>query len=341
MPKLLLVCATSAFFYWVPGSQAALLSYEGFNYTAGTSIVGQNGGTGFSQAWQLNSSGGIFTNQANSLSYRDAAGNTLLTTGGSLFLQGSLTNGVGTASGPAAQPNRTLSYIRGTNSGGADGVTTWVSFLAVRQGITTNNPTYPDNPYLRAANLALYNSSPNKEKLSLGNTALNPSNVVTLLPLGDLANARPSSVPFDQTNLIVVRIDHIASAFDNAYLFVNPPLGSEPDVALADTDSIGQFDFSINRLRPFAGGRKDLTSEPYAEIVMDEIRIGETFADVAPFLPSLQIARSGNNVVLTWSGTNQLQSSENVVGTYTNLTGATSPYTNSISNTSLFFRLFN
>ncbi len=57
VPKLVMVCA-SAFFYLVPGSQAALLSYEGFNYTAGTSIVGQNGGTGFSQAWQLNNSGG-------------------------------------------------------------------------------------------------------------------------------------------------------------------------------------------------------------------------------------------------------------------------------------------
>lgn len=50
----------------------------------------------------------------------------------------------------------------------------------------------------------------------------------------------------------------------------------------------------------------------------------------------LSIANSGGNTVVTWPvGT--LQASANVVGTYTNVTGATSPYTNSASP-ALFYR---
>jgi len=50
----------------------------------------------------------------------------------------------------------------------------------------------------------------------------------------------------------------------------------------------------------------------------------------------LIIKNSGNKVVVTWPvGT--LQASTNVVGTYTNVTGATSPFTNSASPT-LFYR---
>ena len=63
--------------------------------------------------------------------------NRLVTIGGSLLLQG-LTNG-----DVACQPNRLLSYSRGTNSEGTDGVTTWVSLLAVRQGPTTNSTMVP------------------------------------------------------------------------------------------------------------------------------------------------------------------------------------------------------
>lgn len=315
---------------------AALLSYEGFDYPAGVSIVGQNGGTGFSQAWQLNNGAGVFTNQADSLSYTDAKGNRLLTGGGSLFLQG-----VKTDNGAAAQPNRLLGYVRGTN--GADGGITWVSFLAVRQGPTTNHPSLPDNPYPRSANLSLYNSSPsNLEKLAMGNTALTTSNVVTLLPTGNLANAKPSAVSFSRTNLILVRIDHVlGSDFDNAYLFVNPPLGEEPSIANADASSLGEFDFTFNRIRPFAGGdRSTSASSPYAELVIDEIRIGDTFADVTPFFPVLHIELNGTEVILTWSGDFKLQTStDDVTGPYSTIPDATSPYHHAVSGEQTYFRL--
>ncbi len=50
--------------------------------------------------------------------------------------------------------------------------------------------------------------------------------------------------------------------------------------------------------------------------------------------------RIGNQLVLTWTNAAfGLQSAPNITGTYTNVTGATSPHTNSLSQSQWFFRL--
>jgi hypothetical protein len=59
-------------------------------------------------------------------------------------------------------------------------------------------------------------------------------------------------------------------------------------------------------------------------------------AAAAPVI--LSIAKSGNNLVLTWpSGT--LQESTNVLSGYTDVSGATSPYTTAISGPQRYFRV--
>jgi len=59
-------------------------------------------------------------------------------------------------------------------------------------------------------------------------------------------------------------------------------------------------------------------------------------------LPQLTIIRSGLNVILTWP-TNAagftLQSAPAITGTFTNILGATNPYTNPITGAQKFFRL--
>jgi hypothetical protein len=319
-------------------SRAALLSYEGFNYLTGISVVSQNGGFGFgANAWAANGSGAsISTNLAGSLSYTDASGNKLLNSGGSLFLQGL------TTANTASQPNRLLDYSRGTNSGGADGVSTWISFLIVRRGPTTNSTIVPNNPYPRSANLSLYNSVPsNAEKLAMGNTSNTPSNTVALLPVGNIANIQTTSVSYSQTNFLVVRIDHKIGANDDAYLFINPPLSGEPAIGAANASSIGTFDFTFNRIRPFAGGNQAANQQPEAELILDEIRVGETYADVAPFLPKLSITHNGSSVLLNWDGAFNLQSAADVTGPYVTIPGAASPHTNTLPSATRFFRLIN
>ena len=61
-----------------------------------------------------------------------------------------------------------------------------------------------------------------------------------------------------------------------------------------------------------------------------------------PPLPQLTITRSGANVILTWP-TNAagftLQSAPALTGTFTNIPGATNPYTNPIAGAQQFYRL--
>lgn len=251
-------------------AKAALLAYEPFTNAAGLNIIGSSDGFGFSGAWQSNASGGVATNTSYGLSYTDGSGNTLLTSGGAGFFQGL------TSANTSMQPIRLFSFARGTN--GTDGGTTWISFLAVRQGPTVAG----SNPYPRGANVPHDLNSGAVQKLAIGNSSGAATNTVGLIPQGSGTNLKPSGDLFSVTNLIVVRIDHVAGAAnDNAYLFVNPSLGAEPSLSDAETNSLGAFDYSFDRLRIFAGGNSS-AAQPYAELVVDEYRLGETFADVTP-----------------------------------------------------------
>ena len=259
-------------------SRAALLSYEPFDYLLGADITAGslNGGSGWGGAWGVNSGGNTIagdspgdTIAAGSLGYTDSLGNSLMTLGNSGFFSGL----PGTS-----QPFRNLAATRGT-----DGTTTWLSFVGVRVGPTTNNAVEPDNPYPRAANFSLYNAG--SERLAIGNSTGATNDAWSLIPLGGLGNRVASSTPMANQSLIVVRIDHIGDSTinDNAYLFINPTLGVEPSIGLANAASVGLFDYTITRVRPFAGNQQ--ATRPYAEGQFDEFRLGETFADVTPFTP--------------------------------------------------------
>jgi hypothetical protein len=57
--------------------------------------------------------------------------------------------------------------------------------------------------------------------------------------------------------------------------------------------------------------------------------------------PLLSFTNSAGNLFLSWSAPFSLQSSTNVTGVYTNVPGATSPYTNTLgSSTQQYFRLW-
>jgi hypothetical protein len=125
-----------------------------------------------------------------------------------------------------------------------------------------------------------------------------------------------SPVKFADGGLIVIRIDHLAGTInatdtagnDNFYAWVNPALDSVPsdlsafaqyvsaDIVAAaaaitpvpptpynNTDG-GEINF--NRIRLFAGNIANAGVTPFAEWYFDELRIGETYADVTPFIPA-------------------------------------------------------
>src|ERR1051325_757494 len=255
-------------------ARAGLLAYEPFTNAPGTAVVGSSGGLGFNGAWQANSSVGVATNTGYALGYTDSASNTLVTAGGAAFFQGGTTG----TSGNSMQPIRLFNFARGTN--GADGVTTWISFLVFRTGPTG---TLAGNPYGRGANLPHDINSGAIQKLAIGNSSGALSNTVGIIPTGSGGNLKGSINQFGGvTNFVVVRIDHVTGAAnDRAYLFVNPLLSTEPSTNAPGAMSTNAFDFSFDRLRVFAGGQTS-ADQPYVEMVVDEYRIGETFADVAP-----------------------------------------------------------
>lgn len=272
--------------------QAYLLAYEGFDYTPGSDLSGMNGGFGWTTPWGV-ASGSITTNgnaigdtvATGSLSY--FSGNrALFTTGNSGFYSGAL----GTS-----QPFRDFFNA----SPGEEGTTIWVSFLAARSGPTTNNTGTPFNPYPRAANVSLFNTG---ERLAIGSASGMVSNNWALLPSGSGGNARISGNNFSLLSFAVVRIDYGATNNDTAYLFINPQLGTEPTLSSA-VAMTNNFDFSFFRVRPFAGGNDAANSRPYAELSVDEIRIGTTWQDVAPFItlvPEPSTAALASLGLLAW-----------------------------------------
>jgi len=301
-------------------THAALLACEPFTNTPGTLIIGSGNGSGFSGAWQANSSGGVATNTTHGLSYTDSAGNSLLTVGGAGCFQGL------TTANTSMQPYRLFNFSRGTN--GVDATTSWISFIVVRQGPTG---TLLGNPYGRGANVAHDLNAGVLQKLAVGNSSGATTNTVGLIPQGNAGNLKSSTNAFGNfTNFVVVRIDHVRGGHDSAWLFVNPSLAVEPSTNAASASSLGGFDFSFDRVRVFAGGSNTL-AQPYAEMVLDEYRVGEAYADVTPYTNSTPPAPTGpiliTNTALLAGGLVLAGTGGTANGTYyviaaTNLAGA-------------------
>ncbi len=303
-----------------PPIDTGLFAYEGFDYAAGEDLTGKNGGTGWTTAWGADNAGvtdpgGVVpgdTAAAASLTYTDAKGNRLLTSGGHAVYSGAAGTGL---------------TIRDLAPRGDPGTTTWISFMGIREGPTANNADTPDNPYPRGANVAF--NSVATEKFAIGLASGSPTNAWSILNAGgSQANQRVSTTPYSQLSFVVIRVDHLAGN-DQTYMFLNPNLDAEPGTTAAAAMTLGEFDHSFNRVRPFYGGDDAANSRPYAQYALDEIRIGGSYAAVTPFTsgggPTIAIRRDAAGVPeITYTGT--LESAAAVNGSYQPVPGATSPY---------------
>ena len=260
--------------------QAALLAYEGFDYPEGD-LSNSNGGVGFgTNIWSATTVGDTVI--AGNMTYTDSLGNALVTSGNHAYLTGS---------GGSSSPARNLVTARG-----ADGTTTWISFMGVRHGTDT----------IRVANLQIRTNA--TERLAFGKAT---TNVVTatwsLYYGGSAANSSFSTSPMDVASFVVVRIDHLAGN-DNAWMWVNPLLNAEPNINNAAVSYLGLADYGFNGFRGFAGNTA--SGGAYCDFEMDEIRAGEQFADVAPHTTGTitvipkwsNISVNGNDVSLTLTG---------------------------------------
>ena len=120
-----------------------------------------------------------------------------------------------------------------------------------------------------------------------------------------------------------------------ATLWLNPASESDPGATAADLTnavSISSFNF-----------RQD--SGCGATMLVDDLKVGLSFAAVTgtnavPDPIPLVVKRIADNLILTWTNSAfGLQAAPAVPGTYANVPGAASPYTNAIGASPMFFRL--
>lgn len=244
-------------------AEAALLSYEPFDYTVGSDVLGQNGGGGWTGAWRAHAGGavpvGSFVTGTGSL----AGPSGLPTQGNHAIMSGEF----GTT-----QPARDYSDFAGT-----DGTRLYYSFIGQRLG----NPVAAANEFPRGANAGLFDTThPTRpERVGVGNSSNAATNAWSIIPEGSGANRVASSEAFSTLAWQVLRIDFVGDATtpDNAYLFINPDPAVEPDISAAAAQSLGAFAFSnTDFVRAFVGNTSG--ASPYAVMIIDEIRLGTDYA---------------------------------------------------------------
>ena len=269
-----------------------LQGYEGFDYPDATSIVGQTGGGGWSDAWAKNGNAGSTENATTpGLTY-----STLPVAGNKATLAGVQ---AATGSGSSAFVFRSFN----TNFG-ADNTTTWLSFIGQRTGTKSGDHGVGSAAsYQRIFGISFFdNGTANtNERFSVGELtstvdvddpdtwALNIFN-----PTGP-GEMQPTATPVDQQSFLLMRINYGTGALsDNAYLWVNPDLSmGEPSIGSANA-SLLLRNLEFDRLRISAGGSQSSTAQPNGGVLaasglIDEIRVGSNFASVtaSSFVPGL------------------------------------------------------
>lgn len=230
---------------------ASPVAYEPFDYTPGSGLTGLSGGSGWTEAWRhRNPSPGVSPLiTADSLSYTDADGGSLVTSGGALETK----NGTATSIAFRQIARRTTE--------------TWISFL-MRPALSGDfvGLTVYDGGDDNAANsrFGVEQRESGARSVRLVNSEPTP-NASILSPI--------HTAPAGETIFVVIRMTPGAGTGgqDRLDVFYNPLLHGNPITPAATLSIVpGGFD----RVRVAATNGR---SAGY-----DEVRIGDSYPDVAP-----------------------------------------------------------
>jgi hypothetical protein len=230
----------------LPLASAATIAYEGFNYQpAGSDLAGNNGGSGFSGPW---TGGGFNVNSSTNydVSATGLSYSNLQVSGGSVET-------------PRTPSNLSGIYRDLSSTFGAAGTTRYLSFLI--------QPL----DFQAADWMGIYLRNDVNDELFIGKGGGGVTGNWVMEARGGGGQVDSGvSVLANQTYLLVVRMNFIAGA-DNVALFVNPDLSlGEPGTPNAVKTDKNLFTVSGINIYSRGGFR------------LDEIRVGDTWADVTP-----------------------------------------------------------
>ncbi|MBE0540794.1 MAG: hypothetical protein IH623_05355 [Verrucomicrobia bacterium] len=250
---LLLACLSSG---WCPRSFGALICHDGADYPANSVMSGLNSGTGWAASWagwgRVEVDGLLFPG--------------LLTTANRFLTSGNNQD--------AYRNPRTLGFEALLSGGkfGLDGTELWLSFLVRRE---TN---FPAGSY---GGLSLLDFT--AEKLFVGLPAGATHWSVRETDPAAVTTVSTAPIRAGESTLIVLRLQFgVSGVQDRMELFVNPSPGVTPTVP--DAAHTGA-NLIFNRIR--------LQSGPFgstAPMSLDEIRLGESYADVTPAVAGPAVA---------------------------------------------------
>lgn len=153
--------------------------------------------------------------------------------------------------------------------------------------------------------------------------------------------------PLDlQTNVEYTVVTRFVLSSGVATLWVNPASEASTSVTATDVPTTNLVNNFINVVG--YGFRQSTENGGYGSVTVDDLVIGTSFAAatgitvVAPTPENIVFTTSGNNLILSWTQPNwtALLSGSTVTALTTTNFGATSPYTNLISGSQTYFRLY-
>ena len=272
-----------------PSLQAGLLYYLPFATGYDPAAIVEDGLVGQGVVGQGNFAANGSSNAdllPTSLVYVDAQGNTLVTAGGAALID---------ANEETVNVSNVASLAL-TGANAPSGNTLWISFIGQQTAGTTARFF---NLGLRAPDDTFIVTPPNI--YDLGNT----EDEIIVFGMGSGASSQvwhmydrgtnslgrvlaPSEIPSTKRVFVLGRIELDAEGFNERYtMWVDPPLGKVPDEALGLSFVSVNSDFdawsNLFQIRLAAGYQN--TDGPSSAWQVDEIRMGDTWQEVTPYLP--------------------------------------------------------
>ncbi|MFT5130059.1 MAG: hypothetical protein ACI8W8_003688, partial [Rhodothermales bacterium] len=233
-------------------SFAALIAYEDFeSYTAGNQVVGENGGTGWNAAWQVEpGQETAVTTESAALSY--SLGSVVVNGGGNVMRY--------VANNSTPDPLLSREFAPGQSG------TVYLSFL-YQDAVAVGNDDF--------IQLGLHDNDLNNPLT----TALDRNGNFQVR--SGISNTSDTGIPTvtGQTYFLVLKIENSGGNYNNVSVFVNPTSAAE-----GVADAVNTTDSGLASATHFAVRKAN--HEAGDTVYVDEIRVGTTWEDVVPSVVS-------------------------------------------------------